>query len=130
MAFVHDAFRHSRRRLILFLLFGLLLLGVLSYQSTHILEVYKAQIEVHKAATPQQLEAQCDLDPPSDWQKLYKWEDDLPQHDADLPYPEGKTGRYVYFKNQIQMLGWNNQLNEVCVVWVLLTFNPGTYRLA
>src|SRR5438270_6542082 len=99
MAFVHDVFR-SRRRLILFLLFGLLLLGVLLHQSTHLLEVYKAQVE---ATTPQQLEAQCDSDPPSDWQRLHKWEDELPQHDADLPYPEGKTGRYVYFKNQIQM---------------------------
>jgi hypothetical protein len=34
---------------------------------------------------------------------------------VDLPFPEGQTGRYVYFKNQIQYLGWNNQLNEVYV---------------
>ena len=55
----------------------------------------------------------CDPDPPANWDKLYKWEDELPQHDVDLPFPEGKTGRYVYFNNQIQQLGWNNQLNEV-----------------
>ena len=118
MAFVHDILRQSRRRLVLFLLFGLLLLGVLLYQSTHLLEAYKAPVEVAKVETPQQPEVEChsDPDPPSDWQKLYKWEDELPQHNADLPHPEGKTGRYVYFKNQIQMLGWNNQLNEVCVL--------------
>jgi hypothetical protein len=54
-----------------------------------------------------------DLDQPPTYEKLKKWERDLPQHNLDLPYPEGRTGRYVLFKNQIQMLGWNNQLNEV-----------------
>ena len=55
--------------------------------------------------------------PPSDepptWKRLKKWEDDLPQHNLDLPLPEGRHGRYVLFKNQVQQLGWNNQLNEV-----------------
>jgi hypothetical protein len=60
-----------------------------------------------------------DPDPPAHWEKLYKWEDDLPQHDVDLPFPEGKSGRYVYFRNQIQMLGWNNQLNEVYVLFYI-----------
>ncbi|PPQ92593.1 hypothetical protein CVT25_007285 [Psilocybe cyanescens] len=54
-----------------------------------------------------------DPDAPPTWEKLWQWEKDLPQHDLDLPYPEGKTGRYLHFANQIQMLGWNNQLNEV-----------------
>jgi len=54
-----------------------------------------------------------DLDQPPTYERLKKWEKDLPQHDLDLPYPEGRTGRYVFFKNQVQMLGWNNQLNEV-----------------
>lgn len=54
-----------------------------------------------------------DLDQPPTYERLKKWERDLPQHNLDLPYPEGRTGRYVLFKNQIQMLGWNNQLNEV-----------------
>ncbi len=62
----------------------------------------------------------CDHDPPPNWDKLYKWEDDLPQHNVDLPFPEGKEGRYVYFANQIQGLGWNNLLNEMCAF--LLTF--------
>ena len=54
-----------------------------------------------------------DLDQPPTYERLKKWETDLPQHNLDLPYPEGRTGKYVLFKNQIQMLGWNNQLNEV-----------------
>ena len=52
-------------------------------------------------------------DEPPMWKRLKKWEDDLPQHNLDLPLPEGRHGRYVLFKNQIQQLGWNNQLNEV-----------------
>lgn len=50
---------------------------------------------------------------PPTYAKLIKWEDDLPQHNLDLPYPEGKSGRYVKFSNQIKMLGWNNVFNEV-----------------
>ncbi len=56
----------------------------------------------------------CDHDPPANWDKLYMWEDNLPQHNVDLPFPEGKEGRYVLFSNQIHMLGWNNILNEMC----------------
>ncbi|KAF8167276.1 hypothetical protein B0H34DRAFT_681214 [Crassisporium funariophilum] len=54
-----------------------------------------------------------DADQPPTWERLWQWERDLPQHNLDLPFPEGRTGRYVLFKNQIQGLGWNNQLNEV-----------------
>jgi hypothetical protein len=52
-------------------------------------------------------------DEPPTWKRLRQWEDDLPQHNLDLPFPEGRDGRYILFKNQIQKLGWNNQLNEV-----------------
>ncbi|KAG6827606.1 hypothetical protein H0H92_011145 [Tricholoma furcatifolium] len=51
--------------------------------------------------------------PPPTYESLRRWEDNLPQHDVNLPFPEGKTGRYVKFSNQIVMLGWNNVLNEV-----------------
>ena len=61
----------------------------------------------------QETNLDLDLDQPPTYERLKKWEMDLPQHDLDLPYPEGRNGRYVLFKNQIQMLGWNNQLNEV-----------------
>lgn len=57
----------------------------------------------------------CDPDPPANWDKLYEWEDQLPQHNLELLAPEGRNGRYVIFRNQIQMLGWNNLLNEMCV---------------
>ena len=57
--------------------------------------------------------APLDLDQPPTYEKLWKWERDLPQHDLDLPFPEGRTGRYVLFKNQVQMLGWNNHMNEM-----------------
>ncbi|KAF5328257.1 hypothetical protein D9619_013376 [Psilocybe cf. subviscida] len=50
---------------------------------------------------------------PPTYKHLRELERTLPQHNLSLPYPEGKTGRYVLFKNQIQMLGWNNVFNEL-----------------
>jgi hypothetical protein len=50
--------------------------------------------------------------PPS-WDTLKQWERDLPQHNLDLPFPEGRNGRYLKFSNQIQGLGWNNVFNEM-----------------
>lgn len=50
---------------------------------------------------------------PPTYETLKKWEDDLPQHDLDAPFPEGRTGRYIKFSNQIKMLGWNNVFNEL-----------------
>ncbi|KAJ6455412.1 hypothetical protein C8R45DRAFT_1056697 [Mycena sanguinolenta] len=49
--------------------------------------------------------------PPSH-EALRKWEEDLPQHNLDLPFPEGRNGRYVKFSNQMVLVGWNNCLNE------------------
>lgn len=53
--------------------------------------------------------------PPPKYERLREWEKNLPQHNISLPYPEGKNGRYVFFSNQVKMLGWNNVLNEVYV---------------
>ncbi|KAJ7035026.1 hypothetical protein C8F04DRAFT_955540, partial [Mycena alexandri] len=50
---------------------------------------------------------------PPTHEKLWKFEKDLPQHNLDLPFPEGKTGRYVKFSNEIRGLGWNNCFNEL-----------------
>ncbi|KAK7033116.1 Semialdhyde-dh domain-containing protein [Favolaschia claudopus] len=50
---------------------------------------------------------------PPTYEKLWRWEKNLPQHNLDLPFPEGKTGRYVKFSNQAHRLGWNNILNEL-----------------
>ena len=39
-------------------------------------------------------------DPP----RFYEWherEKRLPQHDPDLPYPQGRQGRYIRFSNQV-----------------------------
>ncbi|KAJ7057393.1 hypothetical protein C8F01DRAFT_1151915 [Mycena amicta] len=36
----------------------------------------------------------------------------LPQHNLDLPLPEGRDGRYVKFSMEANSLGWNNCLNE------------------
>ena len=54
-----------------------------------------------------------DLDKPPTYKRLKEWESDLPQHNLDLPFPEGRTGRYVIFKTQLQEYGWNNELFEV-----------------
>ncbi|KAJ6586575.1 hypothetical protein B0H10DRAFT_2168048 [Mycena sp. CBHHK59/15] len=50
---------------------------------------------------------------PPTFRKLRAWEAALPQHNLELPFPEGKTGRYVKFSNQASQIGWNNCFNEV-----------------
>ncbi|KAH9178049.1 hypothetical protein EDB89DRAFT_1300648 [Lactarius sanguifluus] len=47
--------------------------------------------------------------------RFYKWherEKQLPQHDPNLPYPQGREGRYIRFSNQIFGLGWGNAMQE------------------
>lgn len=39
----------------------------------------------------------------------------LPQHDEDLPFPDGKNTRFVRFGNQMWGVGLNNQLFEMYV---------------
>lgn len=43
---------------------------------------------------------------------IRQYEKDLPQHNLDLPFPEGRSGRYVRFNIQPRGQGWNNVLNE------------------
>ncbi|KAJ7501940.1 hypothetical protein B0H11DRAFT_1713357 [Mycena galericulata] len=50
---------------------------------------------------------------PPAYAALRQWEAALSQHNLSLPFPEGKTGRYVKFSNQIRYLGWNNCFGEV-----------------
>lgn len=105
--------RFGRTRLQRWLLGGILftlvvtLYGFSSHGRRHIATLSEKFAPQFAGAQP------LDLDQPPTYEKLKKWEMDLPQHNLDLPFPEGRTGRYVLFKNQIQMLGWNNQLNEV-----------------
>ncbi|CAA7265512.1 unnamed protein product [Cyclocybe aegerita] len=51
---------------------------------------------------------------PPIYTELREWEKNLPQHNPDLPFPEGKDGRYVLFSNsRVNLLGWNNKLNDM-----------------
>ncbi|KAH9480254.1 Strobilurin A biosynthesis cluster protein l1 [Psilocybe cubensis] len=53
-------------------------------------------------------------DRPPTYDDLRKWEQNLPQHNLDLQFPEGKTGRYVMFtSSQVEVLGWNNKFINV-----------------
>ncbi|KAJ7068982.1 hypothetical protein B0H15DRAFT_751878, partial [Mycena belliarum] len=49
---------------------------------------------------------------PPTYEEQRKWEAELPQHNLELPFPEGRTGRYVKFSNQARFIGWNNCFNE------------------
>ncbi|KAF9484849.1 hypothetical protein BDN70DRAFT_872119 [Pholiota conissans] len=109
----HTKSRFARTRLQRWILGGVLVTLILtvygfsSHGRRHINSLTEKLAPHFAGAQP------IDLDQPPTYEKLKKWEMDLPQHNLDLPFPEGRTGRYVLFKNQIQMLGWNNQLNEV-----------------
>ncbi|KAI0288655.1 hypothetical protein BC826DRAFT_915561 [Russula brevipes] len=48
--------------------------------------------------------------------RFYEWyerEKKLPQNNPDLPYPQGREGRYIRFANQIRGLGFGNALEEM-----------------
>ncbi|KAJ7617873.1 hypothetical protein FB45DRAFT_1103153 [Roridomyces roridus] len=53
------------------------------------------------------------MDGPPKYTELHKWEAALPQYNLSLPFPEGRTGKYVEFSNQVRLLGWNNVFNDV-----------------
>ncbi len=40
----------------------------------------------------------------------------LPQHNENLPFPEGRTARFLRFGNQMWGVGLNNQFQEVYVI--------------
>ena len=51
---------------------------------------------------------------PPVYTELRKLEVNLPQHNPNLPFPEGKSGRYVLFSNsRVHLSGWNNKLNDM-----------------
>ena len=98
----------SRSRRFTFKLYGLLFLLTSTFYY-----IYFGRSESSNLNRSLDLEPLESLDQPPNYKRLIEWEDNLPQHNLDLPFPEGRTGRYVLFKNQIQGLGWNNELNEV-----------------
>ncbi|PPQ68117.1 hypothetical protein CVT26_005738 [Gymnopilus dilepis] len=66
-------------------------------------------------------------DRPPTYTELREWEMKLPQHSLDLPFPEGKTGRYVLFSNsRAHPVGWNNKLNDMLMnTWLAHASNRG-----
>ncbi|RDB14696.1 hypothetical protein Hypma_016298 [Hypsizygus marmoreus] len=102
--------RHRLQFIIGFVVSFILLLFVLSPAQTY------QRFQSHPQSNPPQVYEETLSQPkvpPPTYENLRKWEQNLPQHNLELPFPEGKTGRYVKFSNQIVMLGWNNVLNEV-----------------
>ncbi|KAG8905668.1 hypothetical protein FRB99_008440 [Tulasnella sp. 403] len=51
-----------------------------------------------------------------EYDEYFEWEDRLPQHNSSLPFPEGLSGRYVKFSNQVWGYGLNNQLQEILLL--------------
>ncbi|KAH7103435.1 hypothetical protein BKA62DRAFT_768849 [Auriculariales sp. MPI-PUGE-AT-0066] len=47
---------------------------------------------------------------------IWTLERNLPQHNLDLPSPEGREGRYIRFRNQMWDVGLNNQLEETILL--------------
>ncbi|OCH92998.1 hypothetical protein OBBRIDRAFT_790721 [Obba rivulosa] len=37
----------------------------------------------------------------------------LPQHNVDLPFPEGRDGRYLWMPNHVHASGWGNAMQEL-----------------
>jgi len=105
-----------RRRLLVGALVGLVFFSLYSFSSSRSTHTPAVQEEesLQKGHIQEELPISSEQLPPS-WTHLREWERNLPQHDTDLPSPEGRNGRYVSFANQVQGLGWNNQLNEVYV---------------
>ncbi|KAF8645181.1 hypothetical protein AX16_008008 [Volvariella volvacea WC 439] len=102
------ATRSQRQFIILFIAVSVLLLLGLSAWHRDALGRHFTRLTYRYPYVPTVQE----MGPPT-YERLREWEDNLPQHNPDLPYPEGRTGRYVKFSNQIKMLGWNNVFNEL-----------------
>jgi hypothetical protein len=47
------------------------------------------------------------------WEDVREYEKHLPQHNLSLPYPEGRTGRYLHFDLQSEGVGWGNVITEM-----------------
>ncbi|KAJ7240722.1 hypothetical protein C8J57DRAFT_1438868 [Mycena rebaudengoi] len=50
---------------------------------------------------------------PPTYRRFRHLEASLPQHNLELPFPEGKNGRYVKFANQANYIGWNNCFSDI-----------------
>ncbi|KZV75664.1 hypothetical protein PENSPDRAFT_571091 [Peniophora sp. CONT] len=50
---------------------------------------------------------------PPDYRAWHEFELALPQNNLELPYPQGKTGKYVRVSNHVTKLGWGNHIQEM-----------------
>ncbi|KAH9854362.1 hypothetical protein C2E23DRAFT_818421 [Lenzites betulinus] len=46
------------------------------------------------------------------YQDYHRWELRLPQHNPDLPYPEGRHGQFIWMANHVHGSGWGNAMQE------------------
>ncbi|KAI0049048.1 hypothetical protein FA95DRAFT_1489872 [Auriscalpium vulgare] len=47
---------------------------------------------------------------------FYEWHDRekaLPQNNPNLPPPQGRRGKYIWFRNNVKNLGWGNIMQEI-----------------
>jgi hypothetical protein len=49
-------------------------------------------VDIPPVVEEEDLALRLPVDPPT-YEKLWLWERNLPQHNLDLPFPEGKTGK-------------------------------------
>ncbi|KAH9944783.1 hypothetical protein B0H21DRAFT_445420 [Amylocystis lapponica] len=47
------------------------------------------------------------------YESYHEHELHLPQHNPDLPFPEGREGKYLYWKGHEKQAGWNNVMQEL-----------------
>ncbi|KAG9021018.1 hypothetical protein FRB95_003066, partial [Tulasnella sp. JGI-2019a] len=48
-----------------------------------------------------------------DYSDIVRYEQSLPQHNVNLPFPEGRNGRFLKFSRQFWAVGLNNQLQDM-----------------
>ncbi|KAI0065828.1 hypothetical protein BV25DRAFT_1913261 [Artomyces pyxidatus] len=58
-------------------------------------------------------ESSVDTSVPPNYHSWHVAEMNLPQHDVNLPAPQGKEGRYLMMNNHIWGIGWGNVLQEL-----------------
>ncbi|THH30232.1 hypothetical protein EUX98_g3946 [Antrodiella citrinella] len=96
------------RRVYRFLLLTLVLFASLAALSN--------VVKLHRAirVSPESTSADRDESPlPPLYEDYYMREKQLPQHDPDLPYPEGRTGKYIAMENIVVLSGWGNAMQEL-----------------
>ncbi|KAL1951009.1 hypothetical protein VTO73DRAFT_158 [Trametes versicolor] len=58
------------------------------------------------------VKSEADDGKPPLYEKYHEWELKLPQHNPDLPPPEGRHGQYIWMANHVHASGWGNAMQE------------------